>query len=190
MKIFSNSPSRAKRGFTMIELMLVIVIGVGLGALAIPRFMDTKNMNDAREEATKLNEFKSAIESMYQRTVDYTGIDDPATFTQVAPSSYERAPSNTALLSIWKKEVTVTGATTTGQYQIEYKNVPAGRVCQEFIRGTQTQGWQVITVNGSDLGALGGDTAADVAPAKIVSVCNAGSTSSSASINIEFLHQA
>lgn len=189
MNFLSNSPLRKKRGFTMIELMLVIIIGVGLGALAIPRFMDTKNMNDAREESTKLSEFKSSIESMYQRTVDYTGIDDPATFTQVAPSSYERAPSDTALLSIWKKEVIVTSATTTGQYKVEYKEVPAGRVCQEFIRGTQTQGWQVITVNGSDLGSVGGDTAADEAPAKIVAVCNAGSSSSSAAIDIEFLHQ-
>ncbi|MDK9793844.1 type 4 pilus major pilin [Vibrio sp. D431a] len=190
MNLFSNKSLRSKRGFTMIELILVIAIGVGLGALIVPRAMDTKNMNDAREESNKVNEFKTAIESMYQRTIDYTGIDDPATFTQVAPSSYERAAGNTALLSIWKKQVLVTSATTSGQYKIEYKAVPAGRVCQEFIRGTQTQGWQVITVNGSDLGAVGGDTAADEAPARIVAVCNAGSTSSSAAVDIEFLHQA
>ncbi|CAH7377772.1 putative PilS domain-containing protein [Vibrio chagasii] len=177
MKISNRTLGHKKSGFTMIELMLVIVIGVGLGALAIPRFMDTKNMNDAREEASKLSEFKSAIDSMYQRTIDYSTLD--GIYQQIAPSSFEN--DGTIVRNIWKNVVTVEGA--EGSYEITHQAVPDGRVCQEFIRGTQSQGWVKIDVDGA---SVGDGHPADADPAQIIGVCGGGTTASGSTVDITF----
>lgn len=174
MKHLKKINGRKRSGFTMIELMLVIVIGVGLSAFVIPRFMDTKKMNEAREEAQKLSEFKARIESMFDFESDFSSL--ASIKEELAPSTYERAGSN--LKSIWKQNVIVTGS--NGQYQIAYIKVPTGNVCQEFVKNTKRQMWNSISVGTTSLSY-------ESAPNAIVNAC-AGSTATS-TIDITYTYQ-
>lgn len=152
----------AKRGFSLMELMLVIVIMAVMGSFAVPRFMDTQKMNESREEAQKLSELKAKITSMFDMDSDFS--DLAAMLPNIAPSTYERADG--ALKSIWKQKVTAAGK--VGEYTITFAKVPANAVCQEFVKNTRRQLWNSIKVGDGD---KGGAITAESKPVAIVNAC-------------------
>ncbi|WP_210498571.1 type 4 pilus major pilin [Vibrio crassostreae] len=175
MNILKNLKKASKRGFTMIELMLVIVIGVGLSAFVIPRFSDTKKMNEAREEAQKLSELKARIESTFDFESDFS---DLASMTHdIAPSTFEQG-SGSNLKSIWKRNVSVSGGME--EYDILYSEVPPNSVCAEFVKNTKRQMWKTITVGSTAL-------VYNSKPKDITDACS--STDDTIGKNIEFHYE-
>ena len=135
MNLLKRVNNSSRKGFTMIELMLVIVIGVGLSAFVIPRFTDTKKMNEAREESQKLSELKAKIESMFDMSSNFSGLE--GMIQSIAPSTYERGTAE-ALKSVWKQDVTSTGA--DGNYTITYQKVPATLFVLSLLRILDVRG--------------------------------------------------
>ena len=67
MKLFQ----RAKRGFTLIELMIVVAIIGILAAVAIPAFMDYMKRSKKTEAALQLNKIGKNAKRVYSETSSY-----------------------------------------------------------------------------------------------------------------------
>lgn len=136
-----------KSGFTLVEVMLVIVIGIGLAAMIIPRSIDAKRMNEAREEGQKLMELKTSIESMFEYNVDFVGITDKAVQRTFMPSTFTTTgdAANYKVFNIWKKSVDFNVSGTRG-YSIEFQGVPTGKVCAEFLKAGRAEQWNKVKV--------------------------------------------
>lgn len=177
MNLFKRVNSAKRKGFTMIELMLVIVIGVGLSAFVIPRFTDTKKMNEAREESQKLSELKAKIESMFDMSSNFSGLEDM--LQSIAPSTYERSGSD-KLKSIWRQDVSTTGG--DGNYTITYSKVPADAVCAEFVKNSKRQMWNKIAVGSKELDF-------ESKPNEMVEACKSADGSATATKDIVFTYE-
>ena len=68
-----NTRSRA-RGFTLLELVVVIVILAILAGLAVPRYMRTVNRSRANEALQILGYLRESSERYYARYGSYAGI--------------------------------------------------------------------------------------------------------------------
>lgn len=62
------------RGFTLIELVIVIVILAILAGLAVPRYLRTVNRSRANEALTILGHLRESAERYYARYGSYAGI--------------------------------------------------------------------------------------------------------------------
>jgi prepilin-type N-terminal cleavage/methylation domain-containing protein len=76
-----GSPLRSRRaGFTLIELMVVVVILAILATLAIPRFKNTKGKGHSAALRTDLRNLMSAEESFFYSNNRYTTALDSLSF--------------------------------------------------------------------------------------------------------------
>lgn len=62
------------RGFTLIELVIVIVILAILAGLAVPRYIRTVNRSRSNEALTILGHLRESAERYYARYQNYSGI--------------------------------------------------------------------------------------------------------------------
>lgn len=84
-------------GFTLIELMVVVLIIAILLAIAIPTFLGAQNKAKDRSAQSSLRNALTAAKTIYSDTADYTDADDAAlasvepslTFATAATSSDE-----------------------------------------------------------------------------------------------------
>ncbi|MFW9269524.1 type II secretion system major pseudopilin GspG [Pseudomonas sp. NR3] len=65
MKLQSNRPARPQRGFTLIEIMVVVVIIGVLGAIVVPQFMSRPDQAKATAARTDIQAIATALE-MYR----------------------------------------------------------------------------------------------------------------------------
>lgn len=69
----------AQKGFTLIELMIVVAIIGILAAVAIPKFLEYMNKSKATEAEVNLNAIEKAASAHYQENAEYPQTDAVAT---------------------------------------------------------------------------------------------------------------
>lgn len=107
------------RGFTLIELMIVVVIIAILAAIALPAYGDHVKRSRARAASADLVALSLNFANAYQRTLSY-----PATDDEVAAAKTGWAPTQSQFFSYTNEDVTAstytlkatgkTGTTSSG----------------------------------------------------------------------------
>jgi len=141
---------KMQKGFTLIELMIVIAIIGILAAIAIPAYQDYTIRTKVSEGLSLAGVAKIAVSETYNSTGSYPSID-PANASYGLPTASEI--SGTYVSSI-------TAAASTGVISIEFKTIAAGKV-----NGGDTV---LLSPNSSLNGALQWNCNGNDVPAKYV----------------------
>ncbi|PSV01206.1 pilin [Photobacterium kishitanii] len=134
-----------KKGFSLIEFMLVMVAILIASALIVPKFLEARDTSQGREEAGKVTELKTRIEAYYAQEPDFSGLD--SAFSGIAPRTFSKNSSD-QVINMWRKVIKVAPAThgTSAGYTITYEGVPRGTVCNEFIKTSKANFWNEMKV--------------------------------------------
>jgi prepilin-type N-terminal cleavage/methylation domain-containing protein len=88
-------PGAAQHGFTMIELLMVIVIIAALSAAAVPQFVDFRNEARAAALQNNLVALRVGLKNQTQNALISCGIESPATWRSAGGHTfYENLISN------------------------------------------------------------------------------------------------
>jgi type IV pilus assembly protein PilA len=107
-----NTLNRDNRGFTLVEIMIVVVIVGLLAALAVPAFVKARKQSQGRRIMNDCRQMDAAID---QWSVN-GGIADGTTVDSVAAGTYLKTAWNT--IDLLGNQWGGTGVTGTGQIQI------------------------------------------------------------------------
>ena len=135
LNIFWKKKRKSARGFTLIELVVVLAILGILIALAVPRYLGARRSALIAEGDNVLQELKTLSWAYYQQYstwVGVTGANMATTFGFTAPGT-----------GCWSYDLAVAGAAT--QIQLRASDEPAGRTACGPLPGTGTI---TLTLNG------------------------------------------
>jgi type IV pilus assembly protein PilA len=107
-----NTLNRDNRGFTLVEIMIVVAIVGLLAALAVPGFVKARKQSQGRRIMNDCRQMDAAID---QWSVN-SGIADGTTVDSVAAGTYLKTAWNT--IDLLGNQWGGTGVTGTGQIQI------------------------------------------------------------------------
>jgi len=80
-----------EKGFTLVEIMIVVAIIAILSAIAIPNFMAARSKSRANACKANLRQIESAVE---QYAMDATKVDgDSVTMSSLSPTYIKKTPS-------------------------------------------------------------------------------------------------
>ena len=108
----SNILNRDNRGFTLVEIMIVVAIVGLLAALAVPGFVKARKQSQGRRIMNDCRQMDAAID---QWSVN-SGIADGTTIDSVAAGTYLKTVWNT--VDLLGNQWGGTGVTGTGQIQV------------------------------------------------------------------------
>ena len=179
-----NLRTQNKKGFSLIELLLVLGI---IAALAITAFMiypKVSSSNNAQTESSNINTIKASLASLYSSSPDYTGLTtDVGIKSKIFPDTMVNT-AGTAALNTFKGAVTLgvskdspSGADNSA-FTITYAAVPAAE-CVKIVSAVASNFYKV-TVGGTavkDNKGSGTTGAVAVDVAKLTAACAAGNTS-------------
>ena len=109
----TDTRSRA-RGFTLLELVVVIVILAILAGLAVPRYMRTVNRSRSNEALQTLGYLRESAERYYARYSSYSGIANDFGNLDFSPTDVSGTPSWTYAASGQAADAYTFTATYTG----------------------------------------------------------------------------
>ena len=107
-----NTLNRDNRGFTLVEIMIVVAIVGLLAALAVPGFVKARKQSQGRRIMNDCRQMDAAID---QWSVN-GGIADGTTVDSVAAGTYLKTAWNT--IDLLGNQWGGTGVTGTGQIQV------------------------------------------------------------------------
>ncbi|UKA04695.1 type 4 pilus major pilin [Photobacterium damselae] len=167
-----------KGGFTLIEFMLVMVLGLIAAAVLLPRYESYSATSEGRTAAGKCGEFKTYIISNYQDQASYDQLK--AQYVNLAPKTFKLNAHKDGIINVWRHPVTATEIDHSGHagFQIETQGVPRGLACTEFVKRSQSNGWNQILVGSKTIVAETGTSA-------IIAACAPDVNNSRATISIK-----
>jgi len=133
-----SSQKSTQRGFTLIEIMVVVVIIGVLGAIVVPQFMSRPDQAKVTAAQTDIQAISTALEMYRLDTFNYPS-------TQQGLEALVKRPTNTPVVKNWNP-------------QGYLKNLPVdpwGTPYQYFNSGSHSAGYELFSF-GSD-GVQGGE---------------------------------
>jgi type IV pilus assembly protein PilE len=159
---FGSAPRRLDRGFTLIELMIVVVIVAILGAVALPSFLDSMRKSRRAEAFAALSAVQLAQERLRSNNAAYAG-NLTAAPDATPPGPRGLGLSDTTTGSLYTVALSDTSATgyTVSAVAVAGKSQAADTACRTLaVRVTGAQ----ITYAGCDGCSL---TSVDFAAANV-----------------------
>lgn len=141
-------------GFTLIEILVVLVIGIIIIAAAAASFGKTFSSNDVATEARNITEVIANARTLKEASGYPTDLVPSLKATGGLPSSYSVGAAG-AVSHTWGGAVTVPGSGRT--YSVNYAAVPAD-ACVKLAPKVAGTGAVKVSVNGTNLDPNGTDT--------------------------------
>ncbi|MGE4588547.1 MAG: competence type IV pilus major pilin ComGC [Acidaminococcaceae bacterium] len=113
MKFFKN-----KKGFTLVELVVVIAILGILAGIAIPRFMDATASARGAKIVADMRTMESAATMYYMKKGSYTDISIQALVTEKLLADAPVAPTGNAIIAESKNATYKTSFPIPGSYAV------------------------------------------------------------------------
>lgn len=95
-------PERKQRGFTLVELMIVVVVMGILASIALPSYQNYVEKSRSRAAMADLVALSTAVENVFQRTLTYpTALTDVTTWKPSATDffTYQYSTNNSYTLT-------------------------------------------------------------------------------------------
>ena len=129
---------RMQKGFTLIELMIVVAIIGILAAVAIPQYQDYTVKAKLSKSATYVAPFKTAVALYVQENGNLTGLNGNTAliWTSLGMATPTFTPEVSAV---------VMGPTTDGQITITLRGVKAGTIDTTTVTFTPTAAASAVT---------------------------------------------
>lgn len=148
-----RSNGKKNSGFSLIEIVLVLVILGGLTILTMQAFNDSDDTAQAQQEITNLQSLSGAVRHMFNTQGNYDGITNTVMLTSVSFPEQMRVPGSTTLIkhSWLNNGVTLASANELGtphdSFNITYLQVPTG-ACTAIASSTYRH-FDRVDVNGT-----------------------------------------
>jgi type IV pilus assembly protein PilA len=137
---------RDEGGFTLIELMVVVLIIAILLAIAIPTFLGAQNKAKDRSAQSSLRNAVTAAKTIYADSQTYTGIDTTA-MGSIEPSLTYKA---TGVVSTGPKDVSINPSTATVFYAAAKSATGSCFYIRDDVASTTQGGTYFTTAVGTD----------------------------------------
>jgi len=149
------SPLATRRGFTLIEVLVVIVL-IGLAAaVIIPRFITSGNKLRANDEVTELQQIVSEVKAKYTSAPTFTGVTLTGLVNlQVFPSVRTNQAAGTAANAFGGVWAVALNAPANDQITLTGGSYPRS-VCADVVTNAQAA-FTAVSVNAVAVKPAGG----------------------------------
>jgi len=174
----------SKSGFTLVEIVLVLVILGGLAIVTMQTFNDTDDTSKAQAEIQNLQSLTASIKQMFRTQGTYSGLANDVVTTSVSfPEQMKIVGSPSLVKHSWLSDgldiTPYTQSTTNDSFSILYKEVPAS-ACTAIVSGVY-RNFDNTKVGAKDITKYSTTAVKDISAA-----CGVSDTGDS-SVNVEFI---